>query len=164
MYRRPPPASGPQRRVARRIGERAGATSHVAPSPSELRSRRGRASDLLYTRSDPRAFSPLDSSGSPTKRRRHRRDLTRSRTRKMHKALASSPLFFRKKVGFIESVESELDLRNYRALHFEKLSGDRSGQHSIRLNDQWRLILRLERDDDGRLVVVVESSTTTEGR
>ena len=63
---------------------------------------------------------------------------------------------FRKKVGFIETAESEMDLRNYRALHFEKLSGDRFGQHSIRLNDQWRLIVRLERDDDGRLVVVVE--------
>ena len=63
---------------------------------------------------------------------------------------------FRKKVGFIEGAESELDLRNYRSLHFEKLQGDREGQYSIRLNDQWRLILRLEMDDDGRLVVIVE--------
>jgi toxin HigB-1 len=63
---------------------------------------------------------------------------------------------YRKKVGFIEGAESELDLRNYRALHFEKLQGDREGQYSIRLNDQWRLILRFETDDAGRLVVIVE--------
>ena len=63
---------------------------------------------------------------------------------------------FRKKVGFIEGAESELDLRNYRALHFEKLQGDREGQYSIRLNDQWRMILRFETNDAGRLVVIVE--------
>ena len=39
---------------------------------------------------------------------------------------------FRKKVGFLAQAESEIDLRNYRALHFEKLKGGRAGQHSIR--------------------------------
>lgn len=63
---------------------------------------------------------------------------------------------FRKKVGFIVSAASELDLRNFKSLHFEKLQGDRSGQHSIRLNDQWRLILRLDSDDEGRVVVIIE--------
>jgi len=63
---------------------------------------------------------------------------------------------FRKKVTFLQSAESEMDLRNYRALHYEKLKGDRQGQHSIRLNQQWRLILRVEQDADGRLLIVVE--------
>lgn len=63
---------------------------------------------------------------------------------------------FRKKVGFLAAAESELDLRNYRALHYEKLRGDRVGQHSIRLNQQWRLILRVEADEEGRLLIVVE--------
>ena len=63
---------------------------------------------------------------------------------------------FRKKVGFLAAAESELDLRNYKALHFEKLTGDRAGQHSIRLNQQWRLILRLETDADGRLLIIIE--------
>ena len=43
-----------------------------------------------------------------------------------------------------------------KSLHFEKLVGDRGGQHSIRLNDQWRLVLRLEARDDGRVVVILE--------
>jgi proteic killer suppression protein len=63
---------------------------------------------------------------------------------------------YRKKVAFLLAAESELDLRNYRALHYEKLSGDRVGQHSIRLNKQWRLILRVEIDDTGRLLIVIE--------
>lgn len=63
---------------------------------------------------------------------------------------------YRKKVGFLVAAGSELDLRNYRALHFEKLRGDRQGQHSIRLNDQWRLILRLETDDEGRVLIVID--------
>ncbi len=63
---------------------------------------------------------------------------------------------YRKKVGFLVAAASELDLRNYRALRFEKLRGDRAGQHSIRLNDQWRLILRLETDDQGQMLIVVE--------
>lgn len=43
-----------------------------------------------------------------------------------------------------------------KSLRYEKLVGDRSGQHSIRLNDQWRLVVRIEDDGDGRRVVVVE--------
>lgn len=63
---------------------------------------------------------------------------------------------FRKKVGFLVAAQSELDLRNYRALRFKKLKGRRAGQYSIRLNDQWRLILRIEDDASGRLLIVVE--------
>ena len=63
---------------------------------------------------------------------------------------------FRKKVGFLVAAQSELDLRNYRALRFKKLKGDRASQYSIRLNDQWRLILRIEDDPSGRFLIVVE--------
>ena len=63
---------------------------------------------------------------------------------------------YRKKVGFLVSANSELDLRAYKALRYEKLRGDREGQHSVRLNQQWRLILRVETDDDGRLLIIVE--------
>jgi proteic killer suppression protein len=63
---------------------------------------------------------------------------------------------YRKKVGFLVAATSELDLRAYKALRFEKLLGDRAGQHSIRLNDQWRLILQLDRDSQGKLLVLIE--------
>ena len=63
---------------------------------------------------------------------------------------------FRKKMGFLAAAESETDLRNYKALHFEKLKGGRVGQHSIRLNLQWRLIFRIENDAMGRILIIVE--------
>lgn len=63
---------------------------------------------------------------------------------------------FRKKLGLIVAAATEQDLRSMKSLHFEKLVGDRAGQHSIRLNDQWRLVLRLEADGHGRVVVILE--------
>jgi toxin HigB-1 len=63
---------------------------------------------------------------------------------------------FRKKVGLIVAATSELDLRSVKSLHFEKLAGNLAGQHSIRLNDQWRLLLRLETTDQGTLVVIIK--------
>jgi proteic killer suppression protein len=62
----------------------------------------------------------------------------------------------RKKIGLIVAATTELELRNMKSLHFEKLVGKRAGQHSIRLNDQWRLILRLETNDNGTIVGILE--------
>lgn len=63
---------------------------------------------------------------------------------------------FRKKVAILVAAVDERDLRAMRSLHYEKLTGDRLGQRSIRLNKQWRLILRLDEDDDGQTVIVIE--------
>lgn len=63
---------------------------------------------------------------------------------------------YRKKVNFLIAANDERDLYAMRSLHFEKLAGDRVGQRSIRLNDQWRLVLRLESDEDGKLIVIIE--------
>ena len=61
---------------------------------------------------------------------------------------------FRKKMAILEDAATEQDLRAFKSLHFEKLVGKRLGQHSIRLNLNWRLILRLESDAAGRVVAV----------
>ena len=50
----------------------------------------------------------------------------------------------------------ERDLYALKSLHFERMKGDRTGQSSIRINKQWRLILRIEADDEGKVVVIVE--------
>lgn len=63
---------------------------------------------------------------------------------------------FRKVMQFIGAAVDDRDLRNYRGLRFEKLDGDRKGQHSVRLNHQFRLILRLTTDGDQRVVTVLE--------
>jgi proteic killer suppression protein len=62
---------------------------------------------------------------------------------------------YRKKVAFLADANDERDLYAYKALHFETMAGARSHEHSIRLNDQWRLILELVTDDEGRLILII---------
>lgn len=59
----------------------------------------------------------------------------------------------------IEVIQAAVDIRDLyalKSLHFEALKGDRAGQHSLRLNKQFRLIVRLETDPQGATVVVLE--------
>ena len=44
-----------------------------------------------------------------------------------------------RKVAMIDAAAALEDLRVPPANHLEKLSGDRAGQHSIRINKQWRI-------------------------
>jgi len=62
---------------------------------------------------------------------------------------------FRKTMQSIRAAIDERDLRARRAARFEKLSGKRSHQYSIRLNDQYRLIIELEGEAPNKTVVVV---------
>ncbi len=47
------------------------------------------------------------------------------------------------------------DLRVPPANHLEKLSGNREGQYSIRINDQWRICFEW-RDTDAHQVEIVD--------
>lgn len=44
-----------------------------------------------------------------------------------------------RKLVIVDAAESLEDLRSPPGNRLEKLSGDRQGQHSIRVNDQWRI-------------------------
>lgn len=63
---------------------------------------------------------------------------------------------FRKVMQVIRNAVDERDFYAMRSLKFEKLSGDREGQYSMRLNRQWRLILTIEKSDPKNTMVVVE--------
>ena len=58
-------------------------------------------------------------------------------------------------MNFIRQAVDERDLYGMKSLHFEKLKGARSEDRSIRLNDQWRLILRFEGDGSSKTVVIM---------
>ncbi|MBI2767255.1 MAG: type II toxin-antitoxin system RelE/ParE family toxin [Chloroflexi bacterium] len=62
---------------------------------------------------------------------------------------------YRKVMGWIWSAVDERDFYNLKGLHFEKLQG-RPGQHSMRLNDQYRLIVEFEGSGPARRVIIVE--------
>lgn len=63
---------------------------------------------------------------------------------------------FRKRIQLIRAARDERDFYAMKSLHFEKLHGDRQGQHSMRLNSQWRLIVELVARQNGKTVVVIE--------
>ena len=63
---------------------------------------------------------------------------------------------FRKLMQRIRAAVDTRDLTAMRSLSFEKLKGDRAGQYSLRLNKQWRLIVRLKEIPGAKTVVVVE--------
>ncbi len=48
----------------------------------------------------------------------------------------------RRKLGFLEDAVDLHDLRVPPGNRLEVLKGDREGQHSIRINDQWRVCFR----------------------
>lgn len=62
---------------------------------------------------------------------------------------------YRSRINFIRQAQDERDLYGMKSLRFEKLKGDRSHQHSLRLNDQWRLILEFDGDAPNKAAVIV---------
>jgi proteic killer suppression protein len=62
---------------------------------------------------------------------------------------------YRKRMQVIRAANDERIFYGLKSLHFEKLKGARSHQHSMRLNDQWRLVLEFEGEAPGKTVCVV---------
>ena len=61
----------------------------------------------------------------------------------------------RRKLEVLNAAESLEDLRIPPSNHLEKLAGDRKGQHSIRINNQWRLCF-VWKDTDAYDVEIVD--------
>lgn len=61
----------------------------------------------------------------------------------------------RRKLNAIRAATDERTLRNWKSLHYEKLKGNRDDQRSIRLNNQWRLVFRLDEQCSPQRVTVV---------
>jgi proteic killer suppression protein len=52
-----------------------------------------------------------------------------------------------RKLLILDAAETLDDLRNPPGNRLEKLAGDRSGEYSIRINDQWRICFRWQAAD-----------------
>lgn len=63
----------------------------------------------------------------------------RESVRKFHPDLQRLAL---RKLVILDAADSLLDVRTPPGNRLEKLSGDREGQYSIRVNDQWRICFR----------------------
>lgn len=60
----------------------------------------------------------------------------------------------RRKLTLLRAATDDRSLRNWKSLHYEKLRGDREGQRSIRLNDQYRLVFTLSETEPLTVTVV----------
>lgn len=52
-----------------------------------------------------------------------------------------------RKLWMLDAAQTINDLRIPPANHLEQLKGKRQGQHSIRINDQWRICFNWRQDD-----------------
>jgi proteic killer suppression protein len=82
--------------------------------------------------------------------------LDRLETDANYNARFSEPIVtaFRKRMQIIRAAPDERVFYTLKSLHFEKLQGKRSHQYSMRLNDQWRLIVELQGKAPNKLVVI----------
>ncbi|HEX8342969.1 MAG TPA: type II toxin-antitoxin system RelE/ParE family toxin [Tepidisphaeraceae bacterium] len=62
---------------------------------------------------------------------------------------------FRQRMALIRAAVDERAFYALKSLHYEKLKGDRARERSMRLNKQFRLVLRMEEAEGGRTVVVI---------
>jgi toxin HigB-1 len=62
---------------------------------------------------------------------------------------------FRMRMQFIRSAVDERDFYAWKSIRYEKLKGNRSHQHSMRLNNQYRLVLEYEEKSSKKIAVIV---------
>ena len=62
---------------------------------------------------------------------------------------------FRKVMQVIRAAVDERDFYKHKSLHFEKLEEDPLGERSLRINKQWRLIVKLRGEAPNKRVGVL---------
>jgi toxin HigB-1 len=62
---------------------------------------------------------------------------------------------FKRRMHAIRQATNVNTLRAVKSFRFERLKGKRQDEYSIRLNDQFRLIFQIEKEDDGNRLVIL---------
>lgn len=62
----------------------------------------------------------------------------------------------RRKLTVLRAAIDDRSLRNWKSLHYEKMRGDREGQRSIRLNDQYRLVFELDEETEPQTITILQ--------
>ena len=62
----------------------------------------------------------------------------------------------RRKLTVLRAAIDDRSLRNWKSLHYEKLRGDREGQRSIRLNDQYRMVFELDEEAEPQTITILK--------
>ena len=62
----------------------------------------------------------------------------------------------RRKLTVLRAAIDDRSLRNWKSLHYEQLRGDREGQRSIRLNDQYRMVFELDEETEPQTITILQ--------
>jgi proteic killer suppression protein len=83
-----------------------------------------------------------------------RLEIDKAYTANLNQALVKA---YRSKINIIRRVNDERDFYALKSLRFEKLEGKRKHQYSMRLNDKYRLIIELIKNNpNDKVVKIVE--------
>ncbi len=66
----------------------------------------------------------------------------------------------RHKLTLIEAAPDERTLRNWKSLNYKKLQGDQEGLRQIRINDQYRIVFRLDESTQPPTIEITEIGDT----
>jgi proteic killer suppression protein len=61
-------------------------------------------------------------------------------------------------VNILDSVDKPTDLFRFKALHYEKLIGDKAGLESVRVNDQYRIEFKTSEEGEITICNITELS------
>ena len=61
----------------------------------------------------------------------------------------------RRKLTVLRAAIDDRSLRNWKSLRYEKLKGNREGQRSIRINDQYRMVFDLDEKADPPTITIL---------
>lgn len=61
----------------------------------------------------------------------------------------------RRKLTVLRAATDDRVLRNWKSLHYEKLKGDRAGQRSIRVNEKYRIVFKLDSDTEPQKATIL---------
>lgn len=62
---------------------------------------------------------------------------------------------FHRRMVTLRSAQDERVFYSIKSMHFEKLKGVRKRQHSIKLTDQWRLVVELQGKGSDKVVAII---------
>ena len=61
----------------------------------------------------------------------------------------------RRKLTVLRAAIDDRSLRNWKSLRYEKLKGNREGQRSIRINNQYRMVFSLDEEADPPTITIL---------
>jgi proteic killer suppression protein len=61
----------------------------------------------------------------------------------------------RRRLTVLRAAKDDLSLKNWKSLHYETMKGNREGQRSVRVNNEYRMVFNLDEETDPQTITVL---------